>query len=106
MSSAARWTSASGPIVSGGYCMTPFTSTVTFSSRPARSPYCSLLRPGEQVHDVLHPHDAPQVTVLVDDGHGALAEGPHDLDRVLDRIVLRDALRVRRQDRKSTRLNS
>src|SRR6266581_1430528 len=41
MSSAAWWTSASGPMVSGGYRMTPFTSSVTFSSRPTRSPYCS-----------------------------------------------------------------
>src|SRR6266508_3884814 len=55
----------------------------------------ALLRPGEQVYDVLHPDDAFQMTVLVDDGHGALAEGPHDLVRVLNRVVRRRGHKVR-----------
>src|SRR5947208_2263801 len=58
----------------------------------------AALRAGEQVDDVLQPDDALQVAVLVDDRHGAFAEGPNDLYRVFDRVVLRHGLRVRRHE--------
>src|SRR5213076_3277130 len=95
ISSAARWTSASGPTVIGGERITLCTSRTIFSSRPACSPYCSHFRASEQVDDVLHPDDAFDAPMLVDDGDGTLPEGSHDLDRVFHRVVLGDGLRVR-----------
>src|SRR5437867_1504820 len=58
----------------------------------------SDLRAGEEVDDVLQPDNALQVPALVDDRHRAFGERPYDLHRVLDGVVLRHALRVRRHE--------
>ena len=55
-------------------------------------------RSSEQVDDVLHPDDALQVPILVHDRDGTFPEGPHDLDGLFNRVVLRDGLRIRRHE--------